>query len=72
MRIIRANMLDRSEAMTTALAILDGEREPDEFERLIAYALVRYAARLVRKAFEEFRKRRGLEDAGDYHPTPPA
>ena len=59
MRIIRANMLDRSEAMTTALAILDGEREPDEFERLIAYASVRYAARLVRKAFEEFRQAAG-------------
>jgi hypothetical protein len=60
MRRHGAHLLVRSDAMTNSLAILDGEREPDEPERLVAYASVRYAVGLVGKEDERFRKQQGL------------
>lgn len=56
-----AQLLVRSDAMTNALAILDGERDPGGPERLVAYASVRYAAGLVGKEYEKVRKQEGLD-----------
>ena len=62
LRIVGANMFVRSDAMTNTLAILGGEREPGEPERLVAYASVRYAVGLVEKEYERFRRREGLSE----------
>jgi len=48
-RIVGAHLLARSDATTSVLAILGGESE-----RLLAYASVRYAAKLISKEYQDF------------------
>ncbi len=55
LRLVGAHQLVRSDAMTNALAILGGERKPEESERLLAYASVKYAAKLISKEYQDFR-----------------
>jgi hypothetical protein len=54
LRIVGAHLLARSDAMTSALAILGKEREGEKSERLLAYASVRYAAKLISKEYQDW------------------
>jgi hypothetical protein len=54
-RVVGAHLLAGSDAMTSALTILGGEREGEESERLLVYASVRYTTKFMNKERQDFR-----------------
>jgi hypothetical protein len=60
MRECGAHLHVRSDALTDAYAVVLGEREPSETERLLMISAIKHAARQVGEEYAKFRQEQGL------------